>query len=86
MTRVEKLIALGCVVGIVDIILRFVGPQHSPTVKGMEFIETAHAQAPIIGVSLLPKYVVTTNQSGDVIYVWEDQGRGYEARKYVAPR
>lgn len=85
MSRLEK-VAWGAVaIVLLDIIVHVAVPSRSVTTMD-SMVSPAQAQAPIVGVSLLPRYVITTNQSGDVIYVWEDQGKGYEPRLYTARR
>ncbi|MGC8741467.1 MAG: hypothetical protein ACP5UB_08420 [Candidatus Sumerlaeaceae bacterium] len=85
MLRVEKLLVVAIVVALADFAVRIAGigaMRHFP--QDLEIVSHAQAQAPIIGVSLLPRYVITTNQNGNLIYVWEDQGKGYEAKTYYA--
>ncbi len=87
MSRLEKLLLVAVCVGILDVAIRLVGAGLSvESPRSIELISQAAAQSPIIGVSLLPRYVITTNQNGNIIYVWEDQGKGYEAKLYFAPQ
>ncbi|MCX7625374.1 MAG: hypothetical protein N2Z21_04105 [Candidatus Sumerlaeaceae bacterium] len=85
MSRLEKVLCVAILVGIVDIVVHVAVPSRTNArADSLTVVSPAQAQAPIVGVSLLPRYVITTNQSGDVIYVWEDQGKGYMARVYTA--
>lgn len=88
MTRTEKLLVAALIVAAVDVGLHLGGRGSVTHSKGADlgFVPTANAQSPIIGVSLLPRYVITTNQNGNVIYVWEDEGKGYIAKQYFSNR
>ncbi|AXA34994.1 MAG: hypothetical protein KatS3mg130_1567 [Candidatus Sumerlaea sp.] len=69
-----------------DVGLRLLAPLSGQPPVASSFVATAQAQTPIIGASLLPRYIVTTNQTGTTIYVWEDEGKGYVAKAYSAGR
>jgi len=71
---------------VLDVALRLTSPLSGGSLAGISFVGTAQAQTPIIGASLLPRYIITTNQTGTTIYVWEDEGKGYVAKAYSAGR
>jgi len=88
MTRTEKLVTLALVVAALDVGMRIGAQQATRPTAAMpvEFATSAMAQTPVVGVSLQPRYVITANQTGNVIYVWEDQGKGYQAKIFTAGR
>ncbi len=88
MTRIEKLVVGALIITALDVGLHLGSRKGLTQSAGAELGLAApvKAQSPIIGVSLLPRYVITTNQNGNVIYVWEDEGKGYVAKQYVSGR
>lgn len=85
MSRTEKLLMGAIVLLAIDVGVRLGSrdARQSPSLA-IGLASVASAQAPIVGAALQPRYIITTNQLGNVIYVWEDEGKGYIAKIYTA--
>ena len=85
MNRVERLLALLISLLAFELGVHVGGRQSTgSSVKVDPLLTVAQAQTPLTGASLLPRYIITSNQNGDQIYVWEDEGKGYVAKSYMA--
>ena len=89
MTRLEKLVTAALIVVAVDVGVRLgaqTGRHQEQQGLPLGMSAPAQAQTPIVGFSLLPRYIITTNQQGNQIFVWEDEGKGYIPKIYTSGR